>query len=101
MLNGVCEPLAFLVSVNTLLLHLLSREHRKLFKEEKKNTFPKKSISIQSTYCSVEIYCGLFPQGRQKKLGFHLSDVLQEKDVPNPYNYILVSAFKKVSKKER
>lgn len=59
----------------------------------------KRGISQEKYKHSAEICCGLFPQWSQRKLGFHPSDLFQGKNVPNPYNYILVSAFKKVKKK--
>lgn len=68
-------------------------------KKKKKDTSQEKYK--HSECCSAEICCGLFPQGRQRKLGFHPSDLFQEKNVPNPYNYILVSVFNRVPKKER
>lgn len=61
----------------------------------------KRGISQEKYKHSAKICCGLFPQWSQRKLGFHPSDLFQGKNVPNPYNYILVSAFKKVKKKKK
>lgn len=61
----------------------------------------KKETSQDKYKHSAEICCGVFPQWSQRKLGFHPSDLFQGKNVPNPYNYILVSAFNKVQNKER
>lgn len=93
--NICVNLLAFLVGLNMLVLHLISRKCHKLFKEEKeRKKFPKKSINIQQKYAVASFYSEV-----RGNWDFTPLTSFKEKMCPTHKNTFWPQSFRKFLKK--